>query len=346
MPSKNKSEVGEDLVGEELTEKERSPLSSANNQESFDTSIERREADTPGDATPFCYTHKDRPTRLSCSRCAKPICARCSFDAVVGQRCRECAGVSTQSARDTTHRRRTPFAGRITQRSGTGGSRTGFVSGAGAGWGSSITPMVKAILIITIAVHVLDFIAPSVYDNIRGRFAMWNAAVEFSEEWWRLFTVVALHGGIMHLLFNMWALWVLGPQVERGSGQFPFLMFYLACAGAGSAVSFQFEDFSFLAVGASGAIFGLFGVWLSWAYRHRKTMQGRDMLSQIGFLLAINLALPFLIPNVAWQAHIGGLVAGILISEVWTRMPREINPVARSLVPLAVILGSILWVLF
>ncbi|MEX0865682.1 MAG: rhomboid family intramembrane serine protease [Acidimicrobiia bacterium] len=155
-------------------------------------------------------------------------------------------------------------------------------------------------------------------------------------EWWRIFTPVLLHASTMHILFNMWALWVLGPQVERGVGTWPFVGLYLAAAGVGGVFAFYLGDLTDIAVGASGAIFGLFGIWLNWAFRRRNTMQGRAMLRQIGFLLLINATIPFILRGVAWEAHLGGMIAGFVIGEIWSRItgPRVIA--LRTAVALAV----------
>ncbi len=144
-------------------------------------------------------------------------------------------------------------------------------------------------------------------------------------EWWRLFTPVLLHANITHILFNMWALWVLGPQIERGVGTGPFVAVYLASAGMGGAFAYVFGSPEDVAVGASGAIFGLFGIWLSWALHRRNTARGRMLLQQILFLLLLNAALPFIIRNIAWEAHLGGLIAGFVIGELWSRV-RSANP--------------------
>jgi len=151
------------------------------------------------------------------------------------------------------------------------------------------------------------------------RFAQINQNVA-AGEWWRIFTVVLLHGTITHILFNMWALWVLGPQIERGVGTGPFVSLYLASAAVGGAFAYFLGDIRDIGVGASGAIFGLFGIWLSWALHRRGTMQGRAILGQLGFLLLINAAIPFIFRNVSWQAHLGGLIAGFVIGEIWSRM--------------------------
>jgi len=151
------------------------------------------------------------------------------------------------------------------------------------------------------------------------RFAQINAAVAVGE-WWRIFTVVLLHGALTHILFNMWALWVLGPQIERGVGTWPFVSLFLASAAVGGAFAYHLGSINDVGVGASGAIFGLFGIWLSWALHRRDTMQGRALLGQLGFLLLINAALPLIFRNISWQAHLGGLIAGFLIGEAWSRI--------------------------
>lgn len=157
------------------------------------------------------------------------------------------------------------------------------------------------------------------FDNdVTFALAQWNRAVA-AGEWWRIFSPVLLHASLTHLLFNGWALWVLGPQVERGVGTVPFIGLYLAAAGFGGAVTYYTGGLDTVAVGASGAIFGLFGVWASWAVHRRNTIHGQALLRQIGFLLLINAAIPFIVPSVAWQAHLGGLVAGFGIGEVWAR---------------------------
>jgi rhomboid protease GluP len=172
-------------------------------------------------------------------------------------------------------------------------------------------------------------------DEILGALAQVNALVA-AGEWWRIFTPVLLHAGLTHILFNMWALWVLGPQVERGVGTGPFVALYLACAGVGGAFAFYLGGPFDVGVGASGAIFGLFGVWLSWAFHKRNSAWGRAILSQLGFLLLINAALPLFVSTISWQAHLGGLLAGFLIAEIWRRIQ---GPNAQAL--RAAVAGSV-----
>ena len=153
-------------------------------------------------------------------------------------------------------------------------------------------------------------------------------------EYWRLWTVTLLHGDLLHLLFNMYALWLTGPIVERWYGRSRFLAFYLACAAGGSAASFVFGG-DVPAVGASGAIFGLFGILLAAGRLHHPVdRQSRALVGQLGMLILINLAFGFAsggqIDN---AAHLGGLVAGLwlgtlvvpsgvpTLSSLWNRPP-------------------------
>lgn len=265
---------------------------------------------------PVCYRHPDRHTLLSCSRCGRPICAACSIDATVGQRCPECV-------RSEGPQRVIPTQTRAGRAAGAPATMTFLGLAAGffliTGMGDLNNPILQ-------------------------NLAQWNFFLE-AGEWWRLFTPVLLHGGITHILFNMWALWVLGPQVERGVGTAPFAALYLASAGFGGAVTYFTGDLGTFAVGASGAIFGLFGVWSNWALHRRHTPYGRALLQQMGFLLLINALIPFLVPNVAWQAHLGGLIAGFVIGEMWSRIRGRNALVLRTAAAAAVAVLSVLAVL-
>lgn len=253
-------------------------------------------------AAPACYRHPDRNTLLRCSRCDRPICGACSIDASVGQRCPEC--VRSEGVQKTI-----PTGGRLS--------------------GASGAPATKTFIGLAVVFFVLTGFGRG-GGPIFEALAQWNVAVA-AGEWWRIFTPILLHASITHILFNMWALWVLGPQIERGVGTWPFVSLFLASAGVGGAFAFYLGDPLDVAVGASGAIFGLFGVWLSWAFHRRNTTRGKAMLRQIGFLLLINAAIPFLVPNIAWQAHLGGLIAGFVIGEIWSRLTGPRSEMLRIL---------------
>ena len=195
-----------------------------------------------------------------------------------------------------------------------------------------------------IIVAVLFYLIGSLGDmrlTLLENFAQLNLLVA-DGEWWRIFTPVLLHAGLTHILFNMWALWVLGPQIERGVGPWPFLGLYLASAGVGGAFYYFLGPPAVIAVGASGAIFGLFGVWLNWAVHRRNTAHGQALLRQIGFLLLLNAALPFILGGIAWEAHLGGLIAGFVIGEAWSRLRGGNKEWARVAVTAVVAVAAVL----
>jgi membrane associated rhomboid family serine protease len=264
-------------------------------------------------AAPVCYRHPDRHTLLRCSRCERPICAACSIDATVGQRCPEC--VAAEGTQKIIPREQ------ILSRSG------------GA-------PATKAFIALAAIFFVLTEFA-GLRQPIFEALAQVNVLVD-QGDWWRLFTPVLLHASLTHILFNMWALWVLGPQIERGVGTWPFVGAYLASAAVGGAFAYFMGSPADVAVGASGAIFGLFGIWLNWAVRRRNTAYGRALLRQIGFLLLLNAALPLLIPNIAWEAHLGGLIGGFVIGELWSRVDNEAGRVAVTVAVAALAVVTVL----
>jgi membrane associated rhomboid family serine protease len=139
-----------------------------------------------------------------------------------------------------------------------------------------------------------------------------------SGEVWRFITPIFLHIGLLHLAFNSYALWIVGPQVEKLYGAPRFLLLYLLTGIAGVAASYWYHP-SIVSAGASGAIFGLFGVLLVFSFKYRKTIPaffskalGKGILLTVG----INLVIGFMIPQVDNSAHIGGLLAGGLLAAV------------------------------
>jgi rhomboid protease GluP len=183
-------------------------------------------------------------------------------------------------------------------------------------------------------------------------------------EYWRLLTVTLLHGSpesgyfgasLLHLGFNMYALYLVGPVVERWFGSVRFLLFYLLCAAGGSVASFVFGG-DVPSVGASGAIFGLFGLLLASNRVHRPVdRQSRYLVGQLGMLILFNILFGFAVPNIDNAAHIGGLVTGIWLGAVvpptrvetkssyWPRAKAADTNAAR--IPMAVTLLAIVAVL-
>ncbi len=186
--------------------------------------------------------------------------------------------------------------------------------------GGRIQPtMTWAILAVTVAIGLSSL----VLDQERIWFdwlALTKTGVQ-SGEYWRLFSVVLVHAGILHLAFNMYALYLIGPTVEALYGSARFLVIYLACAAAGSTASYVFSNAN-VSVGASGAVFGLFGVLLVADRVHKPalTRQARGLTMQIGVLIGVNLVIGFSVAGIDNAAHIGGLLAGCWLGL--TMVPR------------------------
>lgn len=234
---------------------------------------------------PTCYRHPDRITGLACSRCGRPICGECAIDASVGQRCPEC--VRTEGTQKVIR--------------GTGGGIAGF---------RRLAPATFGILAVTIVAYLLSQLGVVSWID----WAMNPYLVQLGE-WWRLATSALLHGGIWHIGFNMYALYVIGPGLERALGTTRFVLAYLfAVVGGGAAVHFLGTPETF-AVGASGGIFGLFGLWFASAWSTRHTPAGAAQFRSILSLLLINAAIS-LLPGISWQGHLGGFVAGVVTFAV------------------------------
>lgn len=143
--------------------------------------------------------------------------------------------------------------------------------------------------------------------------------------WWRLITATFLHERLLHLLFNMYALWIIGPQLERMLGYARFVALYVTCAFAGSVAVLWFTAPNVPTLGASGAIYGLFGAAFLIA-----RARGADLTSW-AVLLGLNLVITFVVPNISWQGHLGGLVAGLLLGVVLAHAPRQHRNLAQGL---------------
>jgi rhomboid protease GluP len=148
---------------------------------------------------------------------------------------------------------------------------------------------------------------------------LYGPAVMVGGEWWRIVTAAFLHGSILHVGLNMLALYQVGNMVEELFGKFRFLLLYaLAIAGSGFAVLyFAYGQYT---LGASGAIFGLFGALV--AVGLRMDARGRALVGQVVPVIVINLVFTFSIPQISAAAHVGGLITGFLAGLVLFRMPR------------------------
>jgi membrane associated rhomboid family serine protease len=240
-----------------------------------------------------CYRHPDRETGVSCANCGRPICPDCMTTTPVGMRCPECA------------RERTKV-------------RTGTAAFGRAG-GIPVTTFLIAVNVIVFLVEIgagnggLNG-SGSVIDN----FGLYGPAVA-NGDWYRVLTSGFLHGGLIHIGFNMYALYILGRLLEPAFGGVRFAAMYFASLFAGSLGVIVLEP-NTLAVGASGAIFGLFAA----AFVIARGRRLESIAAQLGILLVVNLALTFGIPNIAIGAHLFGAGAGALCGLLILAGDREI----------------------
>ncbi|MQY05148.1 rhomboid family intramembrane serine protease [Actinomadura macrotermitis] len=255
----------------------------------------------PEAPAPVCYRHPGRETHVRCTRCDRPICPECMREAAVGHQCVECVAEGRRSVR-----------------------RPRTVLGAPARAGAR--PVVTYTLI---GLCVLAYLGELATDRVFDELAMiglyrfdGGATIGVAEgEWYRLLSSMFLHqppdGGsfwITHILFNMYALWALGPQLEQVLGRGRFLALYLLSGLGGSVLAYLLAPGTPV-VGASGAIFGLFGAYFVIA-RRLGTPPG-----PIVFLLVLNLVITFSVPGISWQGHVGGLVTGTVLAAAYAYAP-------------------------
>ncbi len=153
------------------------------------------------------------------------------------------------------------------------------------------------------------FLLSQIQTNLQFELALYGAAVD-QGQYYRLLTVALVHGGLLHLIFNMLALLSIGTLIENFYGRNKYIVILLASLLAGSLTSYLFNPPQTIAVGASGMIFGLFGAL---------AIAGRALganLKEVGSLIAINIAIPLFIPGIDWKAHLGGLAGGLLTSAL------------------------------
>ena len=251
-------------------------------------------------APPVCYRHPGRPTYVSCVRCGRPACPDCLRPAAVGHQCVDCI----RSGNSTVRRASGRFGGAIT-------------ANAKVTWTLLGLNVVLYLIELAHAQLGYDWAMIGLGRDPRGVIVGVGLG-----QWYRLITSAFLppagvgYLGFLDIAFNMWALFVVGPAVERVLGHGRFLAVYLISGVGGSILIYWLVPLEW-AAGASGAIFGLFGAWFVLAKRLQA--DARPVI----LLIVINLALSFSIPQIAWQAHVGGLIAGGLLTAAYAYAPRR-----------------------
>ncbi|MEO6534115.1 MAG: rhomboid family intramembrane serine protease [Pseudolysinimonas sp.] len=277
----------------------------------------------------YCYRHPDRQSFIHCQRCGRTICPQCQTQAAVGVQCPECVREGRQQI---------------------AASRPGLVSRL---IGSGSTPIVTYVLIgLCVVIYVIQWASGGAVTNA------WtlNPSLILGQPW-RLITSEFLHSTsfIPHLLFNMYALFIFGPALERFLGRVRYLALYLVGAvGASLGVVLLYQlavvtnsaSAKWLggllqptsALGASGAIFALMGALL--VLRKAMGLQ----LTQILIVVGINVAFGFVARGIAWEAHLGGLGVGAAIAGVYlvTRRPEQRTRQILSVVGIVAGIAAIL----
>jgi membrane associated rhomboid family serine protease len=168
-----------------------------------------------------------------------------------------------------------------------------------------------SLITIICAAYLVDQLYPQFYEYT----ALFGPLVQ-SGEVWRLFTVALVHGGLTHLFFNMFSLLVLGNPVEATLGKARFLIIFFVSLLTGSLSSVYLSSYPYISVGASGAVFGLFGAFIAM----RKMI--REGVRDIYLIIGLNFIFGFILGGVDWRAHLGGLVGGYLTTTVLLRITR------------------------
>ncbi len=256
-------------------------------------------------AEPVCPRHPDRVSYVRCQRCERPVCHECQRAAAVGVQCVDCVREQNKGLRTA----RTPFGAAVTQ-----GGR-------------------PVVTLSIIAICAVAWLLQQSNSQVTTDFSFYPPYA--LSEPWRLVTAAFLHSpsSPLHILFNMYALWVTGPYLEQLFGRVRFVALYLISAVGGSIgylllAGTELERGSGWltpTVGASGAVFGLFGAFFVVQRR-----LNRDA-TQVVVLIAINFAFGLFLPNIAWQAHLGGLVAGIAAAAVLAYAPRANRALVQGL---------------
>ena len=247
----------------------------------------------PAQTIEVCYRHPSVQTRVHCTRCGRPICPDCMIPAPVGFQCPECV---EQARRDF--------------RRGPGRSLRGGVSAT------------KALLVAIAIPFVIEVV-------LGGPQALFNPSPEVlfdmgamqplavaGGQFWRLFTAMFLHVGLFHVALNAYFFWLFGRAVESTFGRTWMVLIYVVAGFLASVASYAFGPVGALAVGASGAISGVFGAFIAYNYRRRHLAMHAANLRMALTVIVLNAVIAISYRSIDWRAHVGGLVAGFALGYI------------------------------
>lgn len=252
---------------------------------------------------PGCVRHPDRPTGLQCTRCGRPACPECLRAASVGQHCVDCVAADQRTTRAPV-----------------------TISGARPGRRPVVVQTLIAVNVLIFAVTayqargVMDLEPSTLFRD----WALFPIATR-NGYWWQLITAGFLHVNPIHILMNMFALWVIGRDMERILGPARFTAVYLVGLLGGSVSVLLFGQVDSQTVGASGAVFALMGGLLVLVYRLKVNP------SQVIGMIAINLVISVAIPGISLLGHVGGLVTGALLTAALIYLPARLPAQRRRL---------------
>jgi rhomboid protease GluP len=187
-------------------------------------------------------------------------------------------------------------------------------------------PAVLIFILLNAVAFLLEISAGDWNDpEVLHRIGAIEADSVIAGEYWRLFTALFLHGGFIHLLFNLFALYVLGPPLERSIGTMRFVVCYLISGLASGAGVVALTVIGLVQpaqlIGASGSILGIVGAWAGFLLRHRHAPQAKQRLANVGLIVAIQVAFDLSTPQVSMSAHLCGLIAGFFLGLILAQRP-------------------------
>ncbi|WP_225438236.1 rhomboid family intramembrane serine protease [Candidatus Frankia nodulisporulans] len=255
---------------------------------------------------PRCYRHTDRETYVSCQRCGRPICPDCMRPAAVGFHCPE------EGRGDSSSAGHNGGAGRPAQRD----PRTVLGGRAGQARQALVT---QSLIVACVVAYFLQG-APGLsgsdrYNGFTERFAMNGNQIAVDDQYYRLLTASFLHASVLHILFNMYALFLLGFQLEALLGRVRYLALFVVGAVGGNTLSYLLDGRNTFSVGASTAIFAFFAAYYVIARRLRIDS------TQILVVIGINLLITFTLSGIDKWGHLGGLAVGILVGLLYAYVP-------------------------